>query len=176
MATDTDVATFVAQKFTADTQVKEFINTVEEYDALRNWAKINDEVSALTAAELFAKKDIYFSYATDQDAIVDVDDIVKATTVKVIEVGTDGEVCQLKVSITGLTVGIEATPENLKNIYKFVGSDTLFGAYELDNVEYTDIRQNGGNVDCTIKPDSVIYPTTPKKFFYKTSIQKTDAK
>ena len=150
-----------------DALLKASVSEVKDYMAYRAW--VDKGVEAGTIDSQTAAKGVegsFFSFATDQDRIVDPavisDDKVKVKEVKV----NDGGI-RLTVGIEDLPVGKNAQAEYLEKVFGVVGSEALT-EFAADKVKYGEMQNNGdGTVSYTAEPN--VEPK-PDAFFFKATI------
>ena len=142
--------------------LKANVTTVEEYSDFLAWVedcKLDHETVKENASS-------FFSFATAQSEIVDMDTLVTPETVKTVGMEPTADGVKLTVKITDLPVGEGAQQKYLEKVFGAKGSDSLTG-FSKENVQYVAesmVRTADGSVTFAVKPAEKF--DAPSRFFF----------
>lgn len=144
------------------------IDTVEEYNALREWAQRLESAGTATRGEICVAPTAYLSFALDVAGLVEqpqegdlkVDALVSAV---------DGSM-DVIFSLDGIEIGNQAAEARLKEIFDAVGSDVLDETkFSSDNVMFSLSPTGDGKMKATISPvDNIANGTS---FFMRVNLR-----
>lgn len=127
------------------------IDTVEEYNALREWAQKLETSGVATRGEICVAPTAYLSFALDAAELVDEP---KEGDLKVdaLESGSNGGL-EAVVSLDGVEIGSNAVEARLKEVFGVVGSDVLDeNKFSSDNIMLSLSPTGDGKMKASISP------------------------
>lgn len=127
------------------------IDTVEEYNALREWAQKLESAGVATKGEICAAPTAYLSFALDAAGLVEEP---KEGDLKVDALASaSGGAMEAVVSLDGVEIGSNAAEARLKEVFEAVGADELdLRKFSSDSVTLSLSPAEGGKMKATVAP------------------------
>jgi len=138
----------------ADDKLAANVKTASEYEAFRQWAlaaKSADKSAPAGQQAVLSSKVAWLSYALNSDVLLP--KMPNGADLHVVSSTAGNGSIRLAVSIDGVTIGSNATEQNLKKVFSVQGSSSLDpSTFSSDNVTVAFGTPKGGKVVITVRP------------------------